>query len=400
MVKAGSLLYAIYVCLLVGLLCGALLYIATMYNQLNIYYTLHDDLYIQNQSYSNYSLINGEGAEFTDEDGGIHSYSKIRPYGALSLLEVTSVLNTDSIVSLHLLGTADKDRTCIYVPRSGSGLAYSGTVTLSGEKKLPEEYIRPLYIDNKPNKLDAEGKVLLSGPELPELSDKIKKGRNAGAIKEVAIEQLSKNNSCYYNSFLNNTLRVNLKDPLLSGIEIRGNIILESADSIVVSHSAQLQDVILVAPKIIFKDGFKGAVQAFASQKIVTEENVMLEFPSVLYIDNRGGSYSLIAVSANNKIYGAVLLAGNTIQEAEKHEVNIAKSCTIVGTLYCSGTLILESNVTGNVYANRLRHITASSKYDNCIADIEINAIKMPVGYTGLPIFEQSKNYDIIKKVL
>jgi hypothetical protein len=58
MVRAHSLLYAIYISLIVSIICGALLYFANLYGQLNLYYNLQEELYLQNQSVVNYALGN------------------------------------------------------------------------------------------------------------------------------------------------------------------------------------------------------------------------------------------------------------------------------------------------------------------------------------------------------
>ena len=58
MIKANSLLYAIYICLLISMICCGLLFYFNLYGQLNQYYRLQEDLFIENQSVVNYALGN------------------------------------------------------------------------------------------------------------------------------------------------------------------------------------------------------------------------------------------------------------------------------------------------------------------------------------------------------
>ena len=72
-----------------------------------------------------------------------------------------------------------------------------------------------------------------------------------------------------------------------------------------------------------------------------------------------------------------------------------------MGNLYCSGKLMLKSNVYGSVYTNRFFLKTASSSYENMISDIEINVDKLPEYFISISLFNTQKTtYGVIKKVL
>lgn len=398
MVRAHSLLYAIYVCLIIALLCGALLYMANMYNQLNIFYASHEELYIHNQSLVNYALVNTEGdMPEVDKKNGIESSFEKNPYGLLTILKATSFISNDTVISAHLLGLDKVDKTCVFVPSQSRSLSYSGNVKLIGEKKLPSDYIRPIYIDTRLNKLDIDGNITVSPSILPELSKNFKSPVTFAA-QEVKLKDLPKIKDFYYNSFLKPSVKVVLEAPEITNVSLKGNIIIYSNDSIVVSSGAVLEDVILVADKIYFKDNFKGSVQAFASEKIVTGKNVELRYPSVLCVTTSGAKNS-IHIGKENKLYGAIVLHGSAFTEIQNNLVEIEEDSFIAGDIYCSGNLILKSNVYGSVYTNKFSYTTTSTGYGDCIADIEINALKRPRYFVGVPLFDNDKNYGTIKKV-
>lgn len=71
-----------------------------------------------------------------------------------------------------------------------------------------------------------------------------------------------------------------------------------------------------------------------------------------------------------------MVLFGNTIDLIDKNTIEIDEKGLLLGDLYCSGKLMLKSNVYGSVYVNRFFMKTASSTYENMISDIEINIEK------------------------
>jgi hypothetical protein len=404
MVKAHSLLYAIYVCLIVALLCGALLYLANLYNQLNLYYVTRSDLYIHNQSAVNYALgnINNYDDEFEDNNSGIVSIYKTRQFGLYKLLVTQSLINTDTVTSLHLAGQYNLDKTCLYLTNYSKPLTYSGKLVLNGEKKLPSQTIREVYIDrSKANKLVSDGPITISDFKLPNLNPDIKSffERKYKANSLTAVEK--ENDSIYFNSFLSEVKDIELESQNLSGMIIKGNFILHSRDSIYVRNTTVLEDVILIAPSIRFEDGFKGTVQAFATKSITVGSKSSLEYPSVLCLYNNSLEKSSIKIKKESHIKGGIVLFGFPHRTADKNFIEIENDGLIIGDIYCSGILMLKSNVYGSVYTDRFLYQASSSRYENCIADLEINVSKRPKYFISTPFFEGEKsNYGLAKKLL
>lgn len=403
MVKAHSLLYAIYICLIVSIICGALLYFSNLYNQLNVYYNLQEELYIQNQSVLNFALGNKtQLAEIEkDKNSGIEGSFETKQYGLLSLVMAKSYISNDTVISAHFVGVRNEGKNAIYLTNLSKSLFYSGKVKLVGNNLLPSTFIETSYINNDLNKLIQEGKNTVSEAQLPEINPDFKKifeGIKAEKVKLNAIEKTK--DSIYYNSFFNATKEVMVKSNL-SSIIFKGNYVLRSEDSIRVKKSTVLEDVILIAPKITFEEGFKGTVQAFATKGIELEEKVVLNYPSVVCVYNESPEGSKIKIKKESKVTGAVVLFGNPNDLIEKNTIEIDEDGLLFGDLYCSGKLMLKSNVYGSVYTNRFFLKTVSSSYENLISNIEINTEKRPDYYISIPLFNtKTTNYGVIKKVL
>ena len=172
MLKAHSLLYAVYVCLIVSILCGALLYFSTLYNQLNLYYNVHENLYIQNQSAVNFALGSSVSEDniLQQDTTEIKSEIERRPYGLLNLLIVKSIAKSDTVVSAHIVGKNATDKNCLYISSISKPLSYSGNVKLMGEKKLPSPSINQVYTIIETNSLVSSGAIGQSESILPTIN--------------------------------------------------------------------------------------------------------------------------------------------------------------------------------------------------------------------------------------
>jgi hypothetical protein len=177
MVRAHSLLYAIYICLIVSIICGALLYFSNLYNQLNLYYNLQEELYIQNQSVLNFALGNKTvPAEIEkDEKSGIEGSFETKFYGLLSLVLAKSYIKNDTVSSVHFVGARNINKNAIYLTNLSKSLFYSGTVKLIGDNQLPSTFIESSYINNELNKLTVDGKNSVSESQLPQINPEFKK---------------------------------------------------------------------------------------------------------------------------------------------------------------------------------------------------------------------------------
>lgn len=403
MVKAHSLLYAIYICLIVSIVCGALLYFANLYGQLNLYYNLQEELYINNQSVVNFALGNKilPNEIPPDEKTGIEGSYEAKQYGVLTLLLAKSSIRTDTVASAHFVGCFTADKTAIHLANFSRSLSYSGNVILSGDNQLPSTFIETAYINNKPNKLTVQGKNMISEILLPEINPNFKKIFGGIQAQRADLSDVDKpKDSLYYNSFFNETKEI-VVNPILANVIFKGNFILRSKDSIRVRKNVVLEDVILIAPKITFEEDFQGTVQAFATKGIELEQKVSLNYPSVICVYNESKDESKIKIKKAGKIRGAVILFGSSFETLDKNTIEMEEEGLVRGDIYCSGKLFLKSKVYGSVYTNGFFYKTQSSTYGNVIADIEINANKRPAYFIAIPLFDTKKTaYGILKKVL
>lgn len=403
MVRAHSLLYAIYICLIVSIICAALLYFSNLFTQLNLHYNIREALYINNQSAVNFALGTQLQPEaIPDDDSGITASCHTTPYGLLTVLLATSSVKNDTVASAHLVGSFSSDKAAVRVSKSSNRISYFGQVSLTGDCYVPEGNLQQSYVLNKPGKLTMNGKLIDDVALLPEINPDFKRIYENIAAEKIALKDADKpNDSIYYNSFFNKTKEISLVGPVVGNIIFKGNFILRSKDSILIKKNAILEDVILIAPKITFEQGFSGTIQAFATHGIEMEEKVSLKYPSVVCVYSQSKEQTSIKIGKGCHIKGAVVLFGNGPGLIDNNTVEIEEGGMVLGDVYCSGKLWLKSNVYGTVYTNRFFYRTKSGIYENMIADIAINPAKRPVYFIAIPLFPNKKNdYGILKKVL
>lgn len=237
---------------------------------------------------------------------------------------------------------------------------------------------------------------------LPEINSKFKNNFAISTQKKIQLKDIErKSDSIYFNSFLNETIELQLSSSVLSNIIIKGNFILYSKDSIQIQKSAVLEDVIIKAPRISFSDDFKGNVQAFSTESIEIGERAILGYPSILCVynttENTKGS---IKIKEQAKVNGAVVLFGNNIANIDNNTICLHKETQIIGDIYCTGKFMIEGTLYGSVYTNRFFNTTAQK--DNCIINALIDVTKKPTYFISIPLFENKNNaqYGIIKRVL
>ena len=211
-----------------------------------------------------------------------------------------------------------------------------------------------------------------------------------------------KNDSIYVNSFFKETIVLPIHSTVIENKIIKGNFILTAPDSIYIRKNNILEDVVIMAPKIAIEEGFTGTIQVFAKESITIEKEVTLNYPSVVSLLNKEvDKKAFVKIKEDVKIAGVVLLFGNDLLHLENLSLEIEAKGIVMGTIYCSGSLSLKSDVYGSVIASKINHKVPSSTYSNTLVDVAIDINKKPSFFIDMPIFNNSNhNYEIIKKVL
>ncbi|UMY66254.1 MULTISPECIES: polymer-forming cytoskeletal protein [unclassified Flavobacterium] len=396
MVKANSLIYAVYVCLVIGILCAGLLFVSDLYSRLNLHYNSLESLYIAHRSAVHYALGQFPDTETTIEGtDGIASQSSMRPYGVFDILSVQSHDAHDSIASCYLAAPINRDPTCLFVSRISRSISYSGAVRLIGEKSIPGGVLTINFLSGEKTTLQSEGPSREQQSLLPPFSDRFEKAfQNANFIGVGRGELSQGENGVYHRSFAEPGAQLSTRS--LDGMALSGNFLVTASDTLVVPRSSTLDNVILRAPVILIEEGFRGRLQAFATKSLLVGKDVVLRYPSVLCLKAPGAGLSELALGEKSRVAGLLVLFGNDVGNIPQHKLHIDPEAVVTGDVYCSGKVSIRGKVNGSVYANRMYYEDGGTASENALVGTWIDVSKRPAFFVSPNLFEtNNKRYGI-----
>lgn len=257
----------------------------------------------------------------------------------------------------------------LYVCDNRRAVTLTGKTNIRGNLCLPREGIlygqmQSAFFSGK--KIEPSA-IRNSNPEFPPLNialiDSVKKWRT-GEGEEFDGSNLSA-------SFFDPT--VNLKTGNLQQVKFRGNIILRANSKIVIDHTAQLEDVILIAPSITISKGFSGTVQIFVSDTVIIESGVMLNYPSgILIVQAASGSY--VEISESSRVDGYVVIHPGTGAKEPGRAPNY-KQCAGAGTsglIYVDGIAQVQGSLVGSLWVNQPNYYTPQGYYTHTFHELTV----------------------------
>jgi len=285
----------------------------------------------------------------------------------------------------------DTKDPALYVADHGLNVSLSGNSLINGDSYIPSGAYRTASIEGQPfiyNKTSI-GNVKQSRSQLPDLDpiiDSTVTHLFSGLNPEIDLSDINrKSGNLFENPFCNPPVTYYaLHDAILSGLSFRGRIMIYAQGTIFIDRTSVLEDVVLVARRIVVDDGFCGSFQGFAIDSIGTGDNVSLTYPSVLAIisrrDDDGVSlYPTITLGKNNTIVGCIILKA----WSENCKVVIPETTVVTGQIYCNGSVELRGDVYGSLFSDGFSFTRESSTYINHLLNSDINMELLPGGFAG-----------------
>ncbi|MDC3388577.1 hypothetical protein OAX11_03595 [Flavobacteriaceae bacterium] len=329
------------------------------------------------------------------------SHYMLKKWGGYNVLKIKTIHKKDTLQKVALVGIKNNNKKiALYISDLDKPLSIGGNTKIIGDIKISKYGVKAAYINNS-NSIRGKlvnGSIGISEKKLPKLEES-SFYLDVGLKKEFFLEDIE--SEILYNSFYKPTIIVNANGRNeIGNVSLSGNIILQSKDSIFIKKTANLSDIIIDAPKIVFERDFKGSLQVYAKDKVILKKGVELQYPSSIFINNDSEYKVEVLLEENSKLAGGIVLTGNSYKSSLNRMITIENNATVVGDVYCYGKIQLKGKVIGSVYTDRFYLKTASSIYENYIIGGEINSLDLPSNYISLPIFPgKNKNYELIKEL-
>ncbi len=294
---------------------------------------------------------------------------------------------------IALLAHPIKDSTALYLADKNKPLSLCGKTVIRGTAHLPRAGVKRAYINGQ----SYIGSQLIYG-------EKKRSKRTLPLLDLSAISSLLESKLSTSTGLNKQTTHSFEKEPIvfennsiyLNNYELKGQILLKANTTIQVAATSILEDVILVAPQIIIENGFKGRIQAIASDSIIVGENCEFNYPSVLCLWDKvdASSIDLIHLGAGTTLNGA-LIARDEDRGQKPITIRLEDSTTVHGNLYLEGVLQLKGTVHGSVYTEGFVLKTASSVYDNHILSATIDVRKRSPYYLAPDFGEREVGWEV-----
>jgi hypothetical protein len=417
MIRAGALLVSVVVAFVIALLSSFLILLSYYYKlqsldsirykrlERNAFSAIH---YLLTEHVSKESET--EVMDLFEEGEDSVAFSHY-PWGAYQIAFVKSFSGRIACTKTIMYGYAPQKnfRTAVYLVDQNRPLNLVGKTRLVGNAFLPEAGVTRGYIEGKSfvGKTLVEGQVSKSKNTLPAFDPEVLKRLS----RYLDPKQLSDGEAIHWiHNLERDTLLYSFQDTtalvrlpaygVLSGKYMAGKIIVYADSVLTVAENARLSDVILVAPKIVFQKGFKGNIQAFATDSILVEENCILQYPSVLGLFKKDHKVRqpYIKLKEYAIVQGFIFTnQSEFVRDQAQTLITLAPNSKVSGQVYADGFLDTKGIVHGSVFCNKFLLKTNSSVYENHLLDAEINFPALSEHYVGTSLLGEQKSKKIIK---
>ena len=409
MLKAGALIYAIFISFLIALTSSSVIFLSFA-NRSQTDRSFASDRLITNAESGMQLLMSKQNLVPNDIPKTMDLYGKgmdsvrleKKSWGLFDIGLSDAFFRGTKVEKIALIGSSanKEDSLSLYLTDMDKPLSLCGETVIKGNCYIPKAGFKRAYIEGK-NFLGAEytkGRVLHSEKTLPALDkDLLKRIQSLGektftpADSVVDIRFLLAHDSTS-RSFSKPTYYYVAKGPLvLDNKVLQGNLVVLSSRQITIKANCQISGILVYAPKIIIEEGFSGNLQAFASDSMSIGKKCVLTYPSVLGICRTKTSKDNMLLKLGEEVTClGILYAGQEAADPKKRvDLIMSKNDVVFGQVYCTGSLDLKGAVYGSVFCSKFTLHTTSSVYENHLLDATIDITRLPSEYGGIVIKQE-----------
>ncbi len=385
MIRASAISYAIVFALFIGLIASSVFFIFSTQKRIEVTHTGKEHLLLD----SYYGIQLGlrklkanDSLQFIHPSGDTSLIRKTL-WGSYLLITSQTFKNQQSVSRSALVGSEFEESIPALILRNGSdGLRLCGETFIEGAVYLPNKRVELAYIAGK-NYVNPQ---LIYGTiedvkalKLPLSKTYENLSANSFTGNMPAQPFVSKDTTV---SFLSSGIYYQSLDALQLRTHFSGKIIIRSFDSLVVHREAQLNQVILIAPKIHIRKGFTGNLQAYASEHITLEDSVTLNYPSTLILNEQAAepekrSHS-VTIGTNSSVLGGILMTTQHYDFRKQPKLNLAKNAVVAGIIFNCGITETYGAVIGSLNTGETLVLAGGGSYTNHLLDVVISSKRLP----------------------
>lgn len=412
--KAGALQYTIFVSVLILLLVTTFISLAYLQQKTRLKASFFQES-IHNASQSFDYLKTNSIPYFEESKISLNSQIENnttlikKPWGVFDLVTSNATVKKESFHKMGFIGGHTTKREALYLNDNNKPLVLVDNTKIQGNVAIPKQGVKRGNIAGNSyygSRL-IYGNTRLSDRKLPQINNKsyVETYFNDSFItNDFKFFELSDNLKKVVSFNEETHLFQNYSQINLKFIELTGNIIIQSSTKIIVSKSAVLKDVILIAPSIEIDNNVVGNFQALATKQILVGENCKLNYPTSLIVseeniqttssqqNQNNENVNQIVINNSSTIKGVVAFLSSNRQQNYKPQILLEENTVVSGEVYCKKNFELKGTVNGMVYTDSFIATQFGSVYINHIFNGNIIESNLPIKYCGLQLPNTTNN--------
>jgi hypothetical protein len=409
MLKAGALIYAIFISFLIALTSSSIIFISFT-NRARTDHAFENERLLLNAQSGIELLMSRQTLVPTDQPKTLDLYGKgmdsvsleQKSWGLFGIAVSKAFSKRMEERKVVLIGSSASkvDSIAVFLADMDKPLSLCGETVLKGKCYLPAAGIKRAYIEGK-NFIGTElvnGTILKSEKNLPALDENLLKqiqslgeGTLAPSDSVIDIRFLITQDSLI-RSFTKSTFYFTSSAPVvLDRKTLQGNLVILSSKSVTIKANCNISGILVYAPEIVLEDGFSGSLQAFAGNSLLVGKKCVLTYPTVLGVYRNKNSKNKLTLKLDEDVTClGILFAGQEGADPKKQvEISLSKNDVVYGQVYSTGSVDLKGAVYGVVFCSKFVLHTPSSVYENHLMDVTVDITRLPIGYGGIALRQE-----------
>ncbi len=351
-------------------------------------------IYLQGQRYkqanadveSAYVLyrLHPDDKELTAKEG--YCLSNSRPYSLVrvyreqwGLYEAVRVETADSLaIACRLLGLEPDMRYTLYYLDNRQSVTLAGRTELQGILYLPQNGVKYGRIgsENFSGRKISDQAIQYSRKDFPTLDSNVLNCFDSLWARERFLIPTRTPNKLVKPFYLGATEFIRIDDSEIYDCILKGRIILY-ADSIYIDSSCCIENLIIVARKIVVGKGTHISAQLFARDTVIVESNAELSYPSGVWCTK------YIELQEQSEVNGYVMICTAKQQDQLSICYRQARMARLRGLLWVNGAAQVQGIIAGCVVIGRAIYYTTQGYYKDMFCDftlLENSEFGLPIG--------------------
>ena len=280
----------------------------------------------------------------------------------------------------------------LYLVDENLPLSIAGNTHITGNCMVPNAGIRTTTIEGNffSGQLPNKNQIHRSKTLMPPLSSRFRPNTLSPDMNHWIVRPMDRLPSLAQYTFANTTVVFASAGSCTIEAKLVGNIWLHSDNTIILSEASQLENIVVSARKIIIREGFKGQLQALATDTIIVENNVSLRYPSVIFLHYNQQGW--VDIGQHSVIEGTVMLNNESNGNSDLGaKLRVQENAHIWVEVYCNGLTEWRGKLSGSLVCRRFSLLTASALYENHLIDAYMNLNERPRSFLTSPLLSSQQ---------